>query len=73
MKDRFELETEILSIHSFAENLRDLSNALCEEQITSDELGLALDGVAVLIDIHAAKLYDTMCQTLKLNQWGDNV
>lgn len=73
MKDRFELENEIASTHNFASHLRDLSNAILEESIDVDEASNALEGIAVLIDIHAQKMYDTMCEVLSLNEWSDHV
>lgn len=73
MKDRFDLENEITTTHNFASSLRDLSNAIIDESIGIDELANALEGIAVLIDVHAQKMYDTMCEILGLNEWSDHV
>lgn len=72
MKDRFELENEIASTHNFGSHLRDLANAVIDESIGVDELANALEGIAVLIDVHAQKMYDTMCEVLDLNEWSDH-
>lgn len=70
MKDRFDIENEIMSIYSFSTNLRDISNAILEEELTVDETANVLEGVAVLLDIHAKKMYDTMCEAFSLNEWN---
>jgi hypothetical protein len=73
MKDRFELENDIISTHNFSSHIRDLSNAMLEETIDTDEVSNALEGIAVLIDLHAQKMYDTMCEVFCLNEWSDHV
>lgn len=48
MKDRFDLENEISQTSVFAKHLRDLSHGILEEQLTTDEIANALEGLAVL-------------------------
>ena len=65
MKDRFDLENEIVALHSFADQLSTVSEGIMEARLTTD------DTVNVLLKLHADKLFDTMSQCFKLDGYRD--
>jgi hypothetical protein len=69
MKDRFDLETEIMDIYNFASHIRSVSKAALESKISKDEIANALEGIAVLLELKSETLTDTMCQVLKLDEY----
>lgn len=71
MKDRFNLEEEISQLYSFADQLGAISEGILEHNLTNDETINALEGLKVLLTIHANKLTDTMSQCFKLDQHKD--
>jgi hypothetical protein len=73
MKDRFNLENEIMTIHTFAENLGTLSEGILEHDLSNDEIVNAIEGLRVMMTLQANKLMDTMCQCLKLDQYRDSI
>lgn len=70
MKDRFDLENEISQTSMFAKHLRDLRHGILESQLTKDETVNAIEGLAVLIEVHERVLFDTFVQTLKLDKYN---
>lgn len=71
MKDRFNLEEEISQLHNFADHLGSLSEGILEHNLSNDEIVNTLEGLKVLITIHANKLLDTMRQCFKLDEYND--
>lgn len=71
MKDRFDLENEITRTHVFADQLRLISYGVLEKTSSTDEIANALEGLAVLIDLHASQLFDTFCQSHNLDQYSN--
>jgi len=67
MKSRFDLEEEIMTLHSFADNLRLLAENQLSSTADADTVASALEGIAILIEMHAQRMEDTMCQVFKLN------
>ena len=67
MKDRFDLENEIVALHSFADQLSTVSEGIMEARLTTDETVNALEGINVLLKLQAEKLFDTMSQCFKLD------
>lgn len=67
MKDRFDLENEITSIHAFSDQLSTLCEAILEERLTTDETVNAIEGIKIMLDLQAQKMLDTMCQCFKLD------
>jgi hypothetical protein len=72
MKDRFDLENEITSTHLFSEHLRLISYGILENEISSDEIVNAIEGVAQLLDLHLAKTFDVFKQTFSLDQYSEH-
>ena len=75
MKDRFDLEVEILKLHPFRGQLEDLARRVANEDMDPDDVASALLGLAVLVDMQCDSLYDTMCQVLHIDEYAvdDNV
>jgi hypothetical protein len=71
MKDRFELETEIMHLHTFVDNLGTLSEGIMEHDLTTDEIVNAIEGLRVMLTLQANKLTDTMTQCFKLDQYRE--
>lgn len=71
MKDRFDLENEISSLYHFSHQLDALSEGVIENELTNDEIFNALKGMRVLLDLHIHKMFDTMTQTLKLDEYKE--
>jgi hypothetical protein len=71
MKDRFSLENEIMTLHTFADNLGTLSEGILEHNLTTDETVNAIEGLRVMLSLQANKLMDTMSQCFKLDQYRD--
>lgn len=75
MKDRFNLEDEILRLYSFVESIESVSNFLMESEDIDDDLCdksvNALNGISALMTIHIQTMFDTMRQVHKLDQYCD--
>lgn len=75
MKDRFDLENEIMRLHTFAEDINDISNFLRDSENVDDKLcdkvTNALNGISSILSLHTDKLMDTMCQCFKLDEYRD--
>jgi hypothetical protein len=69
MKDRFSLETEILHLHTFVDNLATLSEGILEHDLTNDEVVNAIEGLRVMLSLQTNKLMDTMSQCFKLDEY----
>lgn len=67
MKDRFDLENEIMGLYAFADQLGNISEGLMEERLTTDETVNAIEGINVLLKLQAEKLFDTMTQCFQLD------
>lgn len=72
MKDRFDLENEIMTLHTFADNLGTLSEGIVEHDLSRDEITNAIEGLRVMLSLQANKLFDTMSQCFKLDQYRDS-
>jgi hypothetical protein len=71
MKDRFDLENEISALYNFAENLGTLSEGVLEQDLSKDEIVNAIEGLRVMLSLQANKLFDTMTQCFKLDQYRE--
>lgn len=72
MKDRFDLENEISHLYVFADQLGTLSEGLLEHSLTKDETVNGLEGLRVLITLHAQKMHDTMSQCFNLDEYRED-
>lgn len=71
MKDRFDLENEIMGLYSFVDQLGNVSEGIMEARLTTDEAVNAIEGINVLLKLQAEKLFDTMSQCFKLDGYRD--
>lgn len=69
--DRFDLENKITETHNFVDRLNDISYGILEVGMSNDEIVNAIDGLAVLLKLHADKLFDTFVQVHKLDAYND--
>lgn len=69
--DRFDLENKITETHNFVDRLNDISYGILEIGMTNDEIVNAVDGLAVLLKLHADKLFDVFTQVHKLDKYND--
>ena len=69
MKDRFDLENEISTLHVYADQLATLSEGILEHDLSNDEIVNAIEGLRVMLNLHATKIMDTMCQTFRLDKY----
>lgn len=69
MKDRFNLEDEISELYSFSTQLDNLGEGILEHQLTNDEIVNVLQGMRVMLNLHAQKLIDTLSQCFELDQY----
>ena len=67
MKDRFDLEQDIMTLSTYVEQME-----LIKATIDSGNVELAskaLGGLSVMLDLHRDKLFDTMCQVLYIDEY----
>lgn len=65
--DRFDLENKINETALFANHLRSVTNAVLENKMSHDKLANVLEGLAVLIELHADDTFETFIQVFKLD------
>lgn len=68
--DRFDLEQKITETHNFVDRLNDISYGILECNLTNDEIVNALDGLAVMLKLHAEKLFDIYKEIHFLDQYS---
>jgi hypothetical protein len=72
MKTRFDLEDEISTLYSFAKQLETLNEGILEYNLSTDEISNVIEGLRVMLELHAQKMSDTMCQCFKLDNYRDS-
>ena len=70
MKDRYDLETQISELHTFADRLNDISYGILELGMTTDDVANAVIGIATLLNIQTEKLFDTYKQVHFLDEYN---
>ena len=77
MKDRFDLEQEILQVKSYADNIRMTADRMInddhDDNASIDFYWNALNGIAVLLDMHSDVMFDTMQQCFRLDSYKKSV
>ena len=77
MKDRFDLEQEILRTTNYADDLRTVIENMLNDSIEGitdvDKYANAIEGVAILIEMQSNKMLDTMSQCFKLDNYKELV
>jgi len=72
MKDRFDLENEISTLHLWTQILDSLNEGILEYDLSKDDTVNVISGLKVIIDLHADKMQDTLSQCFKLDQYNKN-
>lgn len=67
--DRFDLESDITGFYNFSDQLRLICSSYLDDKLDEDRLVNALEGIAVLIDLHADKTFDSFKQILYLDNY----
>lgn len=70
MADEFDLENNINQFGIFAEQIRLISRSFLNGQLNEDNLTNALEGLAVLIELHENKTFDSFKSALKLDEYS---
>jgi hypothetical protein len=65
--DRFHLEDKIIKTSIFADHLRDLAKNIMDQESDTDEIINALEGIAILIELHERSLFNCFCEVFKLD------
>jgi len=77
MKDRFDLEQEILRTTNYADDLRTVVENMLNDSIEGitdvDKYANAIEGIAILIEMQSNKMFDTMSQCFKLDNYKELV
>lgn len=68
--DRFDLENEIMKLHTIVDSLNDISYGVLECDMDKDEIANALDGLAVLTEVRLNKLFDIFKQAYRLDEYN---
>lgn len=71
MKDRFDLEQEIMQIMSFKEIVDTLAWRVMDsvEPLSEDRIANALIGLSEMLDNHNVRMMDTLSQCFRLNEY----
>lgn len=72
MKDKYDLETQISELHTFADRLNDISYGILELGMSTDDVANAVIGIETLLNIQTEKLFDTYKQVHFLDQYNQN-
>jgi len=69
MKNRFDLEQEISTLYSYSEQLAGISEGILEYNMSSEDVVNAIEGIKVMLNLHAQKMMDTLSQCFHLDQY----
>ena len=69
MKDRFDLEQEIMNISCLRFPLDTLAQRLLDGDIGIHEASVIISGVGGMLDLYSDSLHDTMSQALGLDEY----
>ena len=69
--DRFELESQIMGLHSIVDSLNDISYGVLEADMSADDISNAVDGLAVMVELKIAKLFDLYKSIFQLDEYCD--
>jgi hypothetical protein len=76
MKNRFDLENEIMKLYVFVDNIEDAVEFLAKSDVDPkviDAMSNILLGINTLMSLHAEKMLDTMNQCFKLDQYREDI
>lgn len=70
--DRFNLEADITQFSTIADQIRMISSAYSNRQLSEDKLLDSLEGVAILIELHQDKTFDSYKKCFSLDEYSYN-
>ena len=72
MKDRFDLENDIMNVWAVKDHLDKVIWRMIDhsEVLSEDQVWNHLEAVKSSIDLHCEKLMDTFCQVFQLNEYA---
>lgn len=73
MKDRFDLEVEIMDIYTLRKPLEVLARRVLDGDIDNEEVSNIIIGIASMLDLYSESLYDTMCQAFRLDKYRSEI
>jgi len=68
--DSFNLESDITNFYNFSDQLRLICSSYLNEKLDEDKLVNALEGIAILIEAHTDKTFDSFKKTLFLDEYN---
>ena len=74
-KTRFDVEQEIMELHSFASIIQNYADMLYDGtwKQTEDDVHTTLSGFANLLIGHSEKMMDTHCKHYELNEYASGI
>lgn len=69
MKDRFDLEQEIMNISCLRFPLDTLAQRMLDGDVGMYEASIIISGVGGMLDLYSDSLHDTMSQVLRLDEY----
>jgi hypothetical protein len=75
MKDRFDLENEINELTVYSDQLNMVSASILDSTdiLDKDHIVNALQGISILLNLHSDKMFDTMKQVFRLDNYKELV
>ena len=75
MKDRFDLENEINELTVYSDQLNMASASILDSTdiLDKDHIVNALQGISILLNLHSDKMFDTMKQVFRLDNYKELV
>lgn len=73
MTNSFNLENNISQFSNYADQIRLISKSFFEGNIDEDKLLGALEGVAILIELHENKTFDSFKRSFKLDEYSNRL
>jgi hypothetical protein len=70
MKNRTDLEIDIVNFSLFSDQVRLVARGISEGKLDNDGILNSLEGIAVLIELHQDKTFDTFKQTFNLDEYN---
>jgi hypothetical protein len=67
-KDRFDIEQEIMTLYNFAQQLDLISEGILEYDMSLDDAVNGINGIKVLLNLHAQKMTSTMISVFNLKE-----
>ena len=73
-KDRFDVEQEIMELHSYAEMIRNFADQVYdgERAWSQDDIHTTLHGLGNLLEAHADKMMDTHARVFELGRYTND-